>query len=228
MLAAACGSASAASVDQDAAPPTCNPFNVGGASALEGVKQARLGHVTPGAVIRPTFVPDQACTPAKVRAKLCASKVRPGTTGLLIQRYPSWACVLLPGKGKIATQAGWIPESRWSEDPSPPTGFWVGIWQNEYAKITVSSVQGHLHIVGNAIWQEPMGPHFGEFEVDATADGDLISLAAQPGLAITCELRLRRVGEYLFAQDNHECGGMNVTFDGLYRLRGDLAAQSTP
>ena len=34
-----------------------------------------------------------------------------------------------------------------------------------------------------------------------------------------CKMTLRLVGEYLIADDNGECGGMNVTFDGVYRRK---------
>jgi len=92
----------------------------------------------------------------------------------------------------------------------------VGVWQNESAKITVTANQGWLHFVGNAIWQGLTDSHFGSFEFDAKPEGDLVSMADG------CEVRIRRVGEFLFAQDNQQCGGVNVSFDGLYRFRADL------
>lgn len=32
-----------------------------------------------------------------------------------------------------------------------------------------------------------------------------------------CELKVRTLGPYLLATDNGQCGGMNVTFEGIYR-----------
>ena len=34
-----------------------------------------------------------------------------------------------------------------------------------------------------------------------------------------CRIRLRLVGPYLLAGDNKQCGGFNVTFDGVYRRK---------
>ena len=34
-----------------------------------------------------------------------------------------------------------------------------------------------------------------------------------------CAVRLRQLGPYLFAVDNQNCGGANVSFTGLYRRR---------
>lgn len=43
-----------------------------------------------------------------------------------------------------------------------------------------------------------------------------MGIGSGPGL---CQVALRVVGHFLFAADNQNCGGMNVTFNGLYRLR---------
>ena len=208
--------AGAASADQDAVQPRCVAFSVADSSPLAGVKLVSPGHIAPGAVVHPEFQPGQACVPGRGEPNHCASDVKAGTFGILVHRFKSWACVVLPGKGKIGTQTAWIPESRWAADQSVASDSWVGTWQNDGAKITVTSNEGHLHFVGNAIWQGPSDPHFGSFEFDAVPDGDMVSLVGG------CEVRIRRVGAFLFAQDNQQCGGMNVSFDGLYRFRGDL------
>lgn len=71
-------------------------------------------------------------------------------------------------------------------------------------------------MVGNAIWQGPGDPHFGSFTLEAPLGSDVV------GLSDECEVQIRKVGNFLFALDNKRCGGMNVSFDGLYRYRGDL------
>lgn len=208
----------AASTDQEAGPPSCSAINGEGVPPLDGVRLVSPGHISPGAVVHPEFQPGQACTRGRGNPAPCASDARAGTPGVLIRRFKSWACVALPGAGKIATRAVWIPESRWVQDRQAAPASWVGIWQNESAKITIASRQGRLHVVGAAVWQGPLSaaPRLGSFEFDAAPDGDTISLSAG------CEVRIRRVGEFLFAQDNQQCGSMNVTFDGLYRFRSDL------
>jgi hypothetical protein len=44
-------------------------------------------------------------------------------------------------------------------------------------------------------------------------DGAIAYQAAAPG---DCAVRLRRAGKWLLVDDNDNCGGMNVTFDGIY------------
>jgi hypothetical protein len=34
-----------------------------------------------------------------------------------------------------------------------------------------------------------------------------------------CGITLRLVGDFLVADDNGDCGGVNVTFDGVYRRK---------
>lgn len=206
-----------ASADPEPEPPRCTAFNVADSTPLAGVKLVSPGLVAPGVAVHLEIQPGQACVLGHGNPNHCALKVRAGTAGVLIHRYKSWACVVLPADGKIGTQAGWIPESRWApRGQSAASASWVGIWQNEGAKITVTSNKGRLHIVGKAIWQGLADPHFGSFDFDAIPEGDIVTLDEG------CEVRIRRVGEFLFAQDNQQCGGMNVSFDGLYRLRPEL------
>jgi len=37
-----------------------------------------------------------------------------------------------------------------------------------------------------------------------------------------CRILLQRVGEFILGQDNGQCGGLNVTFNGVYRFRRPL------
>jgi hypothetical protein len=214
MLATVCGWSSAAPVNQELEPPLCSATSVADAAPLHGIRLVSAGAITPGTALRQEASPGKACVAQHGNPNLCASKVAPGTAGVQLHRYKQWVCVVLPSKGKLHTHAGWIPESRWAQDRSVGPATWVGIWQNEQAKISVTAANGTLHFAGSAIWQGLMDPRFGSFEFDAAPDGDLVSLLGK------CEVRIRRIGEFLFAQDNKQCGGLNVSFDGLYRFRG--------
>ncbi len=41
-----------------------------------------------------------------------------------------------------------------------------------------------------------------------------------PNAGDVCRVKLWRLGSYLVAADNVRCGGMNVTFTGVYRRAG--------
>ena len=72
-----------------------------------------------------------------------------------------------------------------------------------------------LLVSGTALW---IGlndnVHIGELaEATAQRDGDGLKLAPYDGCAVT----LRRAGPWLIVDDNMGCGGLNVTFRGVYR-----------
>lgn len=216
LLAWACGCAIAAPESADVDPPRCDEISISDSTPLDGVKVVSAGHITPGPALHLELMPGEACDPRLWRPGWCTPNVAGGAAGVQIHRYKSWACVVVPGQGKLATVSGWISASRWSADQSASKTSWVGIWQNDHAKLSVTTTEGRLHLVGNAIWQGVGDPHFGSFEFDATLQTDVVGLSGE------CEVQIRKVGDFLFAQDNKQCGGTNVSFDGLYRYRGDL------
>ncbi|WP_147293179.1 hypothetical protein [Dyella monticola] len=140
-----------------------------------------------------------------------------------VRQVGASVCVGVPQKGKLATMFGWIPASRWhGTDSSPqPVVRWVGVWQNETAKITVQSmVDGQLDIKGHAV--RDLGPDGGDVEIY----GDF-SITGKPKNGVVtsnddsdpCKVSIRLLGDYLVAADNDACGGMGITFAGMYRLR---------
>lgn len=105
-------------------------------------------------------------------------------------------------------------------DPSD----WAGIWKRTEATITIHASDGKLIAEGDATWGaddseriKNGGVHTGEFSG---------SFILKDGQAIynedvndenSCRIRLARAGSLLFVQDNSNCGGMNVRFDGGYQ-----------
>ncbi len=63
--------------------------------------------------------------------------------------------------------------------------------------------------------------HFGDFDITGVPDnGVLATSSSDPEYG--CHIALRFVGAFIFAADNRNCGGMNVSFDGVYRFRHGL------
>ena len=215
-LVAALGSAIASAESADIGPPRCADVGIAAANPVDGVNLVSAGHITAGPALHLELSPGEVCDPRNQRPGGCTPNLGAGVHGVLIHRYKSWRCVVVPTHGKLATATGWIPASRWADDVPAGTRPWVGIWQNGHAKLSITARDGRLHIVGNAIWQGIGDPRFGSFTFDAPMDRDVV------GLAEGCEVQIRKVGNFLFAQDNQQCGGINVSFDGLYRYRGDL------
>jgi hypothetical protein len=142
------------------------------------------------------------------------------TAGVELRQDGKWVCIGVPGKGKLGTSFGWIPASRWRPSDRHPQAManWAGVWQNETAKITVQpNDAGQLAITGHAVrgsGTEGMD-FYGDFELSGKLEHDVLTGPAGD----SCEVAIRLVGEFLVVIDNGACGGMGVSFDGMYRLR---------
>ncbi|MDI9847624.1 hypothetical protein QM467_06055 [Rhodoblastus sp. 17X3] len=130
------------------------------------------------------------------------------------------------------SRGGWLPAS--AIEPAPaatdPTS-WAGKWKRIEANISIETAGGGLKAEGSA--------SFGSLDPDRVKRGAVNSgefsgpLLVKGGQAVftdkdadpkepdaSCRLRMARAGEVLFVQDNMQCGGLNVSFSGLYRRAG--------
>jgi hypothetical protein len=105
---------------------------------------------------------------------------------------------------------------------------WVGGWEQipagdgePVATLLFSLHHDGLRVAGEAQWfgntvDGERVVHTGNIEVDGLeADTDHTSF--QPPDEFECGASFRLHGDFLVADDNGHCGGMNVTFDGIYR-----------
>jgi hypothetical protein len=124
-------------------------------------------------------------------------------------------------------RAGWLPAE--AIEPAPlaaDPAQWRGDWKRVEADISIAQVKDGFVARGEATFgaRDPErvkrgAVHTGEFS------GALIFKDGQATLVDSrdvsgCALRLARSGDLLFVRDNMNCGGMNVSFSGVYR-RGD-------
>ena len=87
-----------------------------------------------------------------------------------------------------------------------------------------------LRVDGGAYWpsrqsDRPGGPHFGHMSGYATVEGT-VAHYSEPGDPQGCQATLRLVGPYLLVADNQRCGGYNVTFTGVYRVKSNASGRS--
>jgi hypothetical protein len=130
------------------------------------------------------------------------------------------------------SRGGWLPAA--AIEPAPAVtdpASWTGKWKRVEGDISIETASGGLKAVGNATFGA-LDPgrvkrgavNLGEFagplrfkDGQATfADKD----ADPKEPDASCRLRMARAGEVLFVQDNMQCGGLNVSFSGLYRRAG--------
>lgn len=131
-------------------------------------------------------------------------------------------------QNKVGGTAGWIEESRLRplpENHRPAAVAWVGAWSDEgnpAFRITKDR-RGKLHIDGEAYWPGPdreedwpLGwPHSGGVQGSLIVNGN--RGVVDDGW---CRVEIVLLEDTLVAMDNENCGGANVSFDGVYRRNG--------
>jgi len=132
---------------------------------------------------------------------------------------------------------GFLPSAVLVDQSTAPPALadWVGRWvRDDEASITIKVEGSALTVGGQATWgaRDPErvrrgGVNTGDIDTVATPRGNLIAIgvgydgADPPDIAKVddCRARLRLFGPYLAVEDNTGCGGMNVTFTGVYLRR---------
>ncbi|MCI4679307.1 hypothetical protein K9U39_10625 [Rhodoblastus acidophilus] len=129
------------------------------------------------------------------------------------------------GKGD---RGGWLPSSAIEPAPvetSPES--WTGHWKRVEADITIENAKNGLQAQGEATFGA-LDPervkrgavNLGSFSgplVLKNGQGTVVDSDSVSG----CDLRMVRAGAFLFVRDNMQCGGMNVSFSGMYRKAGN-------
>ena len=140
----------------------------------------------------------------------------------------AFACAVFVGVNG-GERIGWIERKAiaFGAGAVPPLPGWVGTWRGpEREAVLKLSGGGSLSVSGSATWgggdpdRVARGAiHTGELDGAMRPIGARATYADGPG-DDACQVRFRRVGAYLLAADNLRCGGVNVSFGGVYRRGG--------
>jgi hypothetical protein len=140
------------------------------------------------------------------------------TGGVEGKRVYAW----FRGRGKYLR--GWLPAAKVKELPfaaHPASKMWDGTWTvGEVRKIIIKtdSATSELIIDAYAEWHGGVNgevTHTGDVQGKGVPDEN--RLVIRSGRSVwDCVLELELVGEFLAAQDNMHCGGMNVSFSDVY------------
>src|SRR3712207_1155562 len=182
-----------------------NEFNVAHVKGARGTRAYFYGE-------------DEGCPGhgAKCRQK---AYVIPGDALVVSRAFGEYVCAWFqPARGYETV--GWLRADQLElseRDANPPAARWLGEWVLHENGLTISrdAKAGALRVEGSATWHG-VGDnvHVGEVNASAAPSGDTLTLEDD-----ICKLTLRLVGDFLVADDNGECGGVNVTFDGVYRKK---------
>lgn len=149
--------------------------------------------------------------------------VIPGDLVLTGRTRGEYVCTYFPNR--VGGSAGWMSKARLRPVPvnqAPPLASWAGNWADGDNSVRISRRGNRLQLEGDAYWpsaspsleERPGGPNVGNIggwirprRNRATYDDE------------GCQVSLTLVGHLLLAADNNECGGMNVSFTGVYRRK---------
>ena len=124
------------------------------------------------------------------------------------------------------SRTGWLPLAslrRAPSPPSPPTA-WIGTWRGsrpqQEQRISIRRVGAVLVARGLDVFDDP---YYRARNMIPTGDfhGNLRLVGNRAEVLLTtsdpCRIRAWLFGGDLLVVDNHRCGGINVTFRGVYR-----------
>jgi hypothetical protein len=161
---------------------------------------------------------DDDCPQAGAR---CRGKayVIPGDELIVSRTLGAWACAWYqPRRG--SETVGWVEASRLDiseAEARPALADWLGEWTfyENFVRIRRGPRAGQLAVEGQAYWRG-LGDnvHVGEIGGEVAPAGQTLALEDD-----TCRVGLRLLGPYLLVDDNNQCGGVNVSFDGVYTKR---------
>lgn len=180
------------------------------------------------------------CTSNKPGACQSTAYVMPGDVVLIGKVFDASACAAyVNAKGQATT--GLLPNERLQAPiPSPkadPSAF-VGTWRRTEAEIVIKANGrgGLLSFAGNATYgafdknRVARGAvNLGEFDFDWQPRANSVDISIKGSEPVArdakgvdetdCAVALMALGPYLVVEDNRNCGGMNVSFTGIYRQR---------
>ena len=188
-------------------------------AALDAYQAAKI--TAPG---KTYFIADEGKCLAATPACRTKAYVVAGDVILINDRRGAFvAASFVNARGRLTS--GWLPANAVAVTPRNAAATWLGHWRRDSADITIDrgAKPGTLKLGGNATWGEhdPVrrangAVNFGEFGGEVKPASDHVSYAGQDA-GDECKVTLRLIGTYIVAADNLQCGGLNVTFSGIYR-----------
>jgi hypothetical protein len=124
---------------------------------------------------------------------------------------------------------GWISSSSVQVQNAAPD--WVGTWKRDTSsEIDIKRKSATvISLDGDATWGEGGGTNVGDISAELDPRKTAQGFGTAPdgerqtpygkGDKDFCAAMFKQMGPYLFVVDNQNCGGMNVTFTGIYTKR---------
>lgn len=213
----------------------CFSFGYGSSRLDAGsVSLGRINDVSP----RVNFVKRSDLLGCPNASAACRDKAYlvPGDEVVVLSSGSEFVCAVYANrKGQVTD--GWLPRSAVTTIATKPEirlSDWIGTWKSgpeQEVVIEVDAPSDRLKIHGDASWgaSDPKrveigAVNVGRIEGDVKADGAMASFGMGENGTVPfdkaddsdCKVQMMRLGPYLLVKDNSMCGGMNVSFTGVY------------
>lgn len=146
--------------------------------------------------------------------------VIPGDELVVGRTYGDFVCSWYQPKKGFPT-VGWIQRHRISFSTGNAKTDWLGFWEfgDSTIEISAGADEGTYLVRGTALWKG-LGDnvHIGELDYSGKPIGPELHVKSGDD-KYDCKVRLRRLGKFLIVSDNLMCGGVNVSFDGIYQRK---------
>jgi hypothetical protein len=182
--------------------------------------ELRLGRVTAPRAERVHFWgDDEDCPNGPAQRCRLKSYLVGGDEVIVSRRYGRFVCAWYQPRSRSET-VGWLPAASVAVGeaaPNPAPAAWEGAWgfYENLIEIKRGRRAGELSVAGQAYWKG-LGDNVHVGEINSTLAPRNGELLIEDDI---CRVSLRLVGPYLVVNDNNQCGGFNVTFDGVYRRK---------
>jgi hypothetical protein len=203
----------------------------------------QLATVVPGGRVHFVGGGEQAGCPNASAACAMHAFVVGGDAVVVSTTAGDYACATFTGPPpKAVVTSGFLPRAQLGapapQAPLNASAAWSGAWHSgDEQTITIKPTpDGRIAVHGEAIFgsHDPErvkrgGVNVGDIEVEVPIADGIAAFAIDYDSTTKpfdfkrgdnneiCHIKLWRLGPYLVAEDNVRCGGMNVTFTGVYR-----------
>jgi hypothetical protein len=185
--------------------------------------EAAIGQAKVAGTDKLYFLNDSDGCPSEAATCRQRAYVIGGDAVLTGRTVGAYICAYYPSRG--GGSAGWVETARLTPQPvdtAPALTAWAGHWVDLDDTITLTIKKGALSANGDAYWpsahpsasQFPGGPNVGELSGDGAPKANRVVFTDNDPNGCTATLTL--VGGLLVVADNGGCGGMNVSFNGVY------------
>lgn len=128
---------------------------------------------------------------------------------------------------QVAETSGFLPAAALdlAAAGAPAAREWVGSWRKgKDGSIDITARGDGLAVEGQATWTGDATTNTGEISGEARPRDGVLAVGYDPQKSTSppksdnaeCAARLRLISGYLVVDDNGNCGGLNVSFDGIY------------